>query len=477
MSMPTWEIQQGDVLDRLRSMDSESVHCVVTSPPYWGLRDYGLPPTIWDEEEGCEHQWGETLRAGGITGGDGDNTETMKASPRLGRKGRNKRPTSSICTLCGAWRGVLGLEPTIQMYVRHLVDVFKEVWRVLRDDGTFWLNLGDSYAGSGGAHNSNHANPGLSDSWQRNGVPHYGNMGIPGNYLAPVGLKPKSLIGQPWRVAFALQDDGWILRAAPIWFKPNPMPESVKDRPTSAYEMVFLLTKQRRYFYDSDAMPQPSMSGPSDVKKMAEGRERIGGKHKTLQDDFSKASAATNIGRKRAVGDPRSVNLRNVWPMATQGFKSAHFATFPEELPRRCILLGTSEKGVCAECGAPWSRMTVRHDHGWDGSLYGERVVAVSTLSGGTAKSTLGSPHGAWTGKTQTLGWQPTCACNAEVTPAIVLDPFAGAGTTGLVALRHGRSFVGIELSAKYAEMARQRIIAGAPLLNTGGNSHASTDL
>ena len=315
----TVRILVGDVRAMLATLPDESVHCVVTSPPYWGLRDYGV-------------------------------------------------------------EGQIGLEATPGEFIDTMTEVFREVRRVLRADGTLWLNIGDSYTGS------------ASTGGAGKETAYTGKRTLP-NKRAD-GLKPKDLVGMPWRLAFALQADGWWLRQDIIWSKPNPMPESVRDRCTKAHEYIFLLSKSERYYFDAEAISEPVESGPSDIKKMLEQKERIGGKHKVLVDPLSMASSTTNIGQKRSVGDGESRNKRSVWTITTKGFSEAHFATFPPELPELCI-----------RAGCP---------------------------PGGT-----------------------------------VLDPFFGAGTTGLVADRLGRDCIGIELNPAYAEMARRRIEGDAPLLST----------
>ena len=536
MVMPTWEIRQGDVLAELRKLPSESIHTVCTSPPYWGLRDYGLPPTIWDDIPDCEHQWDGNVSAGGIRGGGDKGLETIQGGQRRGREGRRLRSDSRFCVLCGAWRGTLGLEPTPELYVRHLVEIFREIWRVLRPDGTAWLNLGDSYAGSGGAHKQHHANAGISNSFKRNGVPHLGDMGEPAHYLAPKGMKPKDVVGIPWMSAFALRGDGWWLRRPIIWHKENPMPESVDNRPTASHEDIFLLTKsgnplfwthrdlagtRRRpqavyrwvhretgdeaeampdgwhfkkacpngsqgcavckawrrvnlwtghdYFYDADSCKQKPQWPPhvpggrlkGGVRQDDDIAERWKAKHGKLDkqrghgrrhDGFNDRWDSLSKEEQMANG----ANLRDVWTIATQPYTGSHFATFPFELPRRCILLGTSEHGVCGACGAPWSRVMVSTGH-----INAREPAHVPDNTPTKTDSTGWGPV-----QIASNAWRPTCSCDAEATPSVVLDPFAGSGTTGLVALRHGRSFVGIELSPHYAEMARQRIGDDAPLLN-----------
>ena len=310
-------IINGDCLAVLKTLPDASVQCCVTSPPYWGLRDYGVA-------------------------------------------------------------GQLGAESTPAEYVAGMVAVFAEVRRVLRDDGTLWLNLGDSYARNGGGVES-----------KMNTV-HKMGVGQKATYLAggmqsinkvPEGLKSKDLIGIPWRVAFALQSDGWYLRQDIIWHKPNPMPESVTDRCTKAHEYIFLMSKSQKYYFDHEAIAEQMSS--SSIARLAQptlaeqaGSDRVPGK--------------TN-GNMKAVGNGETRNKRSVWTVATQPFSEAHFATFPPALIEPCILAGCPKSGT-------------------------------------------------------------------------VLDPFGGAGTTGLVSDRQGRDAILIELNPEYAAMANKRIFNDAPL-------------
>lgn len=307
-------ILTGDCRDVLRTLPPGSVHCCVTSPPYFGLRDYGVA-------------------------------------------------------------GQIGLEPTPDAFVAEMVAVFAEVRRVLRDDGTLWLNLGDSYANGGGKsqpHRNNNGGFGGSDGARTQGSALAGGDFYRPNTMA-AGLKPKDLIGIPWRVAFALQADGWYLRSSIIWHKPNPMPESVRDRPTSAHENIFLLAKSDRYFFDADAVKEEAVEFARTPNRPR------------LDTGIRKGTSDARIDAVNQCGVKELRNIRNVWTVATQPFADAHFATFPPALIEPCI-----------KAGCP---------------------------AGGT-----------------------------------VLDPFGGAGTTGLVADRLQRHAVLIELNPEYAEMARHRI-------------------
>jgi DNA modification methylase len=366
------------------------VHCCVTSPPYWGLRDYG-------------------------NGANG-----------------------------------IGLEGTPDEWCSALVGVFREVRRVLRPDGTCFVNIGDTYyTAPNGSLDTRSAltgsHVGREQYRKARASRRRDRAEVPESHNAVAGLKPKDLIGLPWMLAFALRGDGWFLRSDIIWSKPNAMPESVTDRPTCAHEHVFLLAKSARYYYDAEAVKEPCTSGPSDVRKMVECLDRIGGKHKALADPVNKANTQTAIGRRRGVGDPAGRSLRNVWTIGSEPYPEAHFATFPTRLVKPCVLAGTSERGVCPACGAPWRRV-VQYDE-------------ASPVSRGTYD--LGRPDGGVS--PCNTGWEPGCTCgHGETVPATVLDPFGGSGTTALVALLLGRIAVLCELNPDYAEMARERCAAAA---------------
>jgi len=346
----TAKILEGDVLETLKDLPACSVQCVVTSPPYYGLRDYGV-------------------------------------------------------------EGQIGLEPTPEVYVQQLVKVFREVWRVLKDDGTLWLNLGDSYNGSGKGGNPE-------------GSPFTKQKTNQGSLLdRPTrisGLKPKDLIGIPWMVAFALRADGWYLRSDIIWAKPNPMPESVKDRPTKSHEYIFLFTKSPDYFYDYEAILETAVNRPTDSwdkrksagagsgsmdnghnSSLAKGKgfsHTLGGYGvpKNLQPDGQQPNS---IHVKRLTGESdenyQMRNKRDVWTVNTKPYKGAHFATFPTELIEPCILAGSKEGDT-------------------------------------------------------------------------VLDPFNGSGTTGEVSIKHHRLYIGCELNPKYVKLTHRRLSQVQPVLMQG---------
>jgi site-specific DNA-methyltransferase (cytosine-N4-specific) len=415
----------GDVRERLRDLPDNSVDCVVTSPPYWGLRDYGT--ATWEGgDAGCIHKlvdperlpWANSVKGPGNPGKNGSQYAMMT------------KEVGGYCEHCGAHRKdrQLGLEPSWQTHVETMADVFDEVRRVLKPEGTLWLNYGDSYATSVNGRSAADTKAVGNDDRTFRDKPFSTVGGV---------LKPKDLCGIPWRVAFALQERGWWLRQDIIWSKPNPMPESIRDRCTKAHEYLFLLAKSERYYFDQESILEPcspntharlsqdvqAQLGSDRVPGKTNGRMKAVGRHlpgnKTHKgttayeagDEYhrTKGGLVAYSERQRKLADaasgtknntsfdaamaimPEKRNRRSVWEVTTQPFSEAHFATFPPQLIEPCILAGCPEGGT-------------------------------------------------------------------------VLDPFFGAGTTGLVADRLGRNCIGIELNPEYAEMAQRRIEGDAPM-------------
>jgi DNA modification methylase len=562
--MSNWEIKQGDWIDVLRTLPDESVQCCTTSPPYWGLRDYGV-------------------------------------------------------------EGQLGLERTPEEYVAKMVEGFREIRRVLRNDGVLWLNLGDSYSSGGRA---TQVAPTLRSAGKDacGGKQEYlNNFAVrPGT---PDNCKAKDLIGIPWAVAAAMRDPyysgkikrerdrvwmaaiidaegsicgfnyqrpdhtethrsirtgihititnssmlmldeaqriwrtsrsehnrhgrghlgkldtfrwiphgienkmllirelypylivkqrqamvaytllsfmtdakrlgktperfdvwekrkrlteilsslnqqrsvdlpdwlieppsvtepGWYLRQDIIWSKPNPMPESVRDRCTKSHEYIFLMSKSERYYYDQAAIAESSVTAwEIDQAKRQQRVDATGG--------------AITGGTGDVLSHGTTRNKRSVWTVTTQGYSEAHFATFPTKLVEPCILAGSSEHGCCSKCGAPWERVIEIERSNQSGSGKSGNVPE-GKLSGGTQVREDHDIRLGPTVSTQTIGWEPSCECKAEITPCTILDPFNGSGTTGLVATRLNRNYVGIELNPEYVTMAKNRIVNDAPLFNS----------
>lgn len=341
---PTVEILMGDCREVMRTLPAKSVQCVVTSPPYWGLRDYTA-------------------------------------------------------------QGQIGLEESMADFLKVMVEVFQEVHRVLRDDGVCFMNLGDTYLN-------------------------------------------KRLLGVPWRAVFALIDNPpfWILRSDIIWHKPNSVPEPARGRPGMAHEYVFQLVKSKKYFFDDDAI-----------------REVVG--DEPNWDDYEAGLGSNNgadslrwsAGYKKIshkLVHPSGRGKRSVWTIPTKGFKGAHFATYPPDLVKPCILAGTSERGCCVQCGRPWRRVTHHTE------AYKERLgTSWNDHNDDLNKGQRGIPSAFRGGAARvTTGWEPECKCGVDETrPCLVLDPFGGSGTTGEVALSLGRSVQLIELNPEYQKFMEER--------------------
>ena len=447
----TVQILTGDCRHVLPQLPAASVHCIVTSPPYWGARDYGVPPDVWGGAVDCAHEW-EMQTYYLQRHSDDGNGGNLRGSRQNQRESRMGAATAELCRHCGAWRGVLGMEPLHDCgswawggepcnicYVCHMRRIFAESWRVLRDDGTLWANIGDTFAGG---------NRGvMADGTQVGGVTQESNAGSLrglGKSGTPGALKRKDLAGIPWRTALALQADGWYLRIDNVWWKDNPMPESVTDRPTKAHEYVFLLGKSPHYFCDMLAIAEPSVH-PNDNRKA-----RAKTTHKRMPTEM-----VAGIRPGSATYPTR--NRRSVWRIAVGGYSGNHYATFPPDLPELCIKAGTSERGCCPKCAAPWKRIVQRTS------------MQVQPGPSRVARSQNGQLRTQVNGTmtepplAETVGWQPSCQCNAgSPIPCTVLDPFGGAGTTGLVADRLGRDAILIELNEEYATEARRRIAEDA---------------
>ena len=361
----TYRIIQGDCIEGMRTLPDESVHCVVTSPPYYGLRDYGT--ASWEGgDPACDHKGKPLLTRANINNNTGN---------RDVKNALYFEPFKDICGKCGAHRidQQIGLEESPDAYVAKMVDVFREVRRILRNDGTVWLNLGDSYAGSnvksGKIHNTASTLQGTLKTQEASAI-------VKGIFKYDV--KPKDLVGIPWRVAFALQSDGWYLRQDIIWHKPNPMPESVTDRCTKSHEYIFLLSKSERYYYDNDAVKEKveNLGAP---RKFRDAKENSDG---TLRNDNGRIYTPLEYRNKRSV-----------WTVSTKPYAEAHFAVYPTKLIEPCILAGCPVDGV-------------------------------------------------------------------------VFDPFTGSGTTALVALTNGRSYIGTELNPEYVALANKRLSAIQPKMD-----------
>ncbi len=435
------KILVGDVRDMLRTLADNSVDCVVTSPPYWGLRNYNV-------------------------------------------------------------EGQIGLEGSLGEHLAVMVDVFREVRRVMKPTATLWLNYGDTYASSVNGRSAADTKAAGNDDRTFRDKP-YSTVGpvyvedprspervgnsstmhsqqtchVAGRIAAGGTMKPKDLCLVPHRVAIALWEDGWWIRQDIVWAKPNPMPESISDRCTKSHEYIFLMTKAERYFFDAEAIAEPVTQ--STVERMSQevqdqlGSTRANGNTRQERPMKAVLKSSGNIARKPASerGVPEGTgknqagsvpwegatrNKRSVWTVPAKGFDEAHFATFPVALIEPCILAGTSAHGNCAKCGKPWERVTdVAYENPGNRTTNGPRSTERRHETAGFEQRLEK--------RTETTGWAPTCKCGTdEVVPATVLDVFAGAFTTSVVADRLGRNSIGIELNEEYVQIGIRRLKADA---------------
>ncbi len=347
---PYWSDSHRTVYNKscteMSEVSDNSIQCVVTSPPYWGLRQYaGNQDIIWDGNPQCVHVWGESIitnnSGGGWAKGDGSyNGDSEYRVPGNGSRdfGLGKVSQGNFCQICGAWRGAFGLEPSPELYVQHSIQILREIRRVLRPDGVCFWNIADSYYGSNQGYGTKNisakqaSNAGTLDTVNMIRKPNVSKRNI---------LKPKDLVLIPSRVALVAQADGWYVRSDIIWSKPNPMPESMKDRPTDSYEHILMFTKSAKYYWDMEAVreayTEPLNRWGGDSLKRDTSKTT---KYKDIQKIGN--SSAFRVGRPmRPNGAGR--NIRNVWTLPKKGYSGAHFATFPEELPRRCIMAASKE--------------------------------------------------------------------------------------------------------------------------------------
>ena len=443
-------IIHGDALDVLREMEAESVQACICSPPYWNLRDYGTARWEGGSEE-CDHK---------IPPKGGPNPE--RYSPGGGEMWRasNDGGYRDVCGKCGARRidAQIGLESSPQGWYDKLVEVFREVRRVLRNDGVLWVNCGSCY-------------------------------------------QNKQELGLPWKLAFALQNDSWILRSASPWVKRSAMPESCQDRPASALEYMFLFAKNERYYFDMEAVRSPQESAARSRFYEPRDKEGVSGETRRKISEFARSrerdEAGLFIDMGRAFNNPKGgyqEQLRESRPPrlldpAGRAFRNTdlffqsiqpphglitsedeilgfdvnpeplpfqHYAAYPRKLVEPCILSGTSEAGCCANCGKPWVRVTKTEYNVTNPHRKAEQVKVAAL---GNSAAGAGFKYGAANKHSQTLGWTPSCTCDAgEPVPCVVLDPFAGSCTTSLRSKELGRRSISIELSEAYCEIGKHRL-------------------
>ncbi len=499
----------GHCIDILQQLPEDIFQTVITSTPYYKMRDYHLPAQVWrklDSEMFCQtnitpHKWiadnkirkthtqglaGSSLRGGRVSGDEAWNSQAGNISSQ-----------SYICQNCEAWKGQLGLEPSPHLFIEHLVSVCREIRRTLRPDGIFWLNIGDTFAGSGKGGRDGQG--GWGGSKQRTNA---GSIYVPSSGDRCFGIKPKDLMLIPQRLAIALQDDGWWVRGMFPWYKKNAFPESVKDRPTMAHEYWIMLTKTRRYFFDHVAVSQQVNgelksllaklldSDIDEVMKALKGRNiRSSDIFMLSIDDIIKWYKNYIVGIQSLLTSEGMLYDEEYNPFAllfnTNPSRYAHFATFHKKMLYILIKSSTSQHGACAECGSPYTRSieetplfpisTATEISTYNSKYAGkdQRLFRQGTILSNVATNRKKSVddaqllfpddiqkqkvycrlvHEFGNLKTvKTTGWEKTCKCHTNaIQPCIVLDPFGGSGTTALASIDLGRDFTSIELNPEY---------------------------
>lgn len=432
----------GDTLTELKKFPDESIDMVCTSPPYFGLRDYGT--ATWESgDKNCDHQVGRNTRKGNAW---------MKSKLTEGTYGDEAIKNGERCPKCGAIRidQQLGLEKTLDEYLEKMLAITAELKRVLKKTGTMWWNHGDSYGGSTGT-GSEQSNPGKQTAYR----PAPTNTKKAGG--VPVLTTPsKSLSLQAHRLAIRMVDEqGWILRNTIIWHKPNCMPSSVKDRFTVDFEPVFFFTKSKKYWFEPQYEPQEQSS-------IERARYSIGLSDKQLNSDKTKINyinPKTQEETRKKILSGVGRNKRTVWRISTQPFPEAHFAVFPEALVITPIKAGCPEF-ICEKCGVAREKIvekTTPPDEVYTGTTRPDDRLLGASQKGGKAGS--GQKYQNWKNENpdKFLGYTD-CGCGAPFRPGVVLDSFAGAGTSLVVALKLKRSYIGIELNPEYIKIAEQRL-------------------
>lgn len=507
ISGDNWTVYHGDARAAMALMPERSVHCVVTSPPYWGgIRDYQISPSVWGGDSACEHEW---IDASKIDTRKNDSTAGPKQRSCPGSVGHRVKKVASVCSLCGAWLGCYGNELRVEEYVAHTLEIFGGLRRILRDDGVIFWNIGDTYADStkwggktGGKYVKELHGQSIGRLRRDSGL-------LPGN---------KSLV--PFRVAIALQEAGWIVRQDVVWFKPAPMPESIDGvrwarcrvkvasqkapkqlsslastsrgpsrdkvsngewiggpqyvpcdgcpkcesndgyvlrrgawRPTTSHEFVLMVTKADRYFCDAAVAQEPVTGGA---------HSRVNGVHPKSHDADQRHEKQNGNFSAMIADTVESRNPRSVWRISSESYKGKHFAAYPTMLAWKCIQAATSKAGCCSACGAQYApiieKVRVPTRPGIDTKVGEYMVLDKDSPYQDHAGTICGNrdPQRHIAVK-RTLGYRPTCGCQAESVPAIVFDPFTGSGTTLQVSVNTGRRFVGCEIAEHYLPLIQER--------------------
>ena len=454
------KIIQGSALEVLKTLPDNVVDCVITSPPYYGLRFYPETNMIYDGKEGCEHDWKFYTKPSNCWSKPGQGVYGVKGEYN---KAWIKAHQQAFCKKCNAWLGQLGLEPHPNMYIAHLVEIFEEVKRILKKSGVFYLNIGDTYWGGLHGFGTKKGHWRSKVNKEEIYASHYFRPPTGNKELRSNWLQPKQLLMIPYRVATSMQEEGWILRNVIIWHKPNHMPHPVKDRLVSAYEPIFMFTKNKKYYFDIDSIREEHIWASRDKRSLVGRVPHKSGKSLTGQYS-SNAVGYHKLGK----------NPGDIWKIRTSNYKGAHFATFPNKLVEKCIMAGCP-KEVCSKCGNPKVRNVIIKERKWE-ELSKEEQEYIRKRYGtnkngqykGLSKKDSKEGNDPSSRKRRIIksmmktkeykGWKPSCRCNEHYIPGIVLDPFAGSGTALVVARQLCLNYIGIELSKKYIKIIEDRL-------------------
>ena len=434
------KIHNIDALEGLKQLPDNYIDCVMTSPPYWALRDYGIEPHVWDA-------WDKKT---GKCWNQSEHSFNVKAPPRRNRNpddvkdsdsiqagnigSQHKLPFIAFCSKCQAWKGSLGLEPTFDLYIKHLCDIFDEVKRVMKKEGTCWVNLGDTYSNKDSGGDNVMGNPEFAR-------PHRENVIRPPKETQ---LPSKSLTLIPFRFAIEMINRGWILRNTIIWQKPNCMPSSAKDRFTVDFEYLFFFVKQKKYFFEAQYEPQLESS----IKRY---QYEFPGYPGDIYPN-EKRDSPNNFNGNRMIEGGR--NKRTVWSICPQPFPEAHFAVYPEELCETPIKAGCPEF-VCKKCGKAKEKL---YDYEKEGLVKCNARGELRPNTGEDIHFTKSMGYKEKYNSIPKFKGYTNCNCNTGFKGGIVLDPFIGAGTTVIVALKQSKQFIGFEINKEYIEIANKRI-------------------
>ncbi len=459
-------IHRIDVRTGLAKLPDKSVDCVMTSPPYWAKRDYQLSPSIWGGNPKCKHDWVIATRR---------SKQTQDPTPLASKQRSNGRSrqsaeqqgvrTGEYCAKCNAWKGCFGLEPSVNLYIAHLVEIFTDIKRVLKSTGTVWVNLGDTYAGSWGNYSTGRQSTNSRESQSK-----VHQLSRPGamdeSIRSPSSLhqsvRKKSLCLIPMRFALAMADQGWLVRNIIVWHKPNHMPESIKDRFSASWEYLIMLVKSPRYYFNLDAVRIPHKTASQSVLNSPRVNDR--------PNPYIRTGRLPPRSGESNAFHPCGKNPGDCWSITTKPCPGAHFAVFPDTLCERPIRASCPAL-VCNRCGKPKREVAKRKPNplAFNIRVRDVKNKRLKHTDRVASENEIYRYDGPYESSGKPLVLSGGCRCKAGFQPGLVLDPFAGSGTTALVASRFGRRYLGFELNNDYVKLARKRLLEDKKMSRANG--------